>query len=89
LIESAFLDCCPSDDPETYVLAWLAVLRQSDAPPPAAASLVRRLRRDHPAPVSDWQRRLIDLLEFISAHPTPPACRRVPIAFVKLPASKG
>jgi hypothetical protein len=68
LIESAFLGCRPSDDPETYVLAWLALLRQPDAVPRAAASLVRRLRRNHPTPVSDWHRRLIELLDFICAH---------------------
>jgi hypothetical protein len=82
LIESAFLGCRPSYDPETYVLAWLAVLRQREGVPSAAASLVRRLRRNRPAPVSDWQRRLIDLLDFVSAH------RRRPRADVRpLPLS--
>src|SRR5258705_10327619 len=48
LIESAFLGCRPSDDPETYVLAWLAVLRQPDAVPRPAASLVLPFGRVNP-----------------------------------------
>jgi hypothetical protein len=84
LIESAFLGRRPSDDPETYLLAWLAVLRQPDDVPRAAASLVRRLRRIHRAPVSDWQRRLIDLLDFISAHRRRPRADVRPLSLSNL-----
>jgi hypothetical protein len=68
LIETAFRSRHPADDPETYVLAWLAVLRAPDEAPCAAAVLASRLRRLRVGVLSPWQRRLIALLDFVAEH---------------------
>lgn len=68
LIETAFLDRRQADDPETLVLAWLAILPVLNDAPRAAALLALRLQHAHGATLSDWQRRLIALLEFIAMH---------------------
>jgi hypothetical protein len=68
LIETAFLDRNITDDPETYLIAWLAVLEQPDDAPCAAACLANRLQQMCSGPLSDWQRRLIDLLFFVASH---------------------
>jgi hypothetical protein len=68
LIEIAFRDRCPADEPETYVLAWLAVLRAPVDAPCAAAILAERLRRLPICVRSPWQRRLIELLDFVARH---------------------
>lgn len=68
LIETAFRTRHPADDPETYLLAWLAVLsKQADAPH-AARMLAGQLRRLAPCAPSPWQQRLIELLDFVAAH---------------------
>jgi hypothetical protein len=68
LIETAFRDRHPADDPETYVLAWLAVLEAPDDVPCAAAILASRLRGLRVGALSPWQERLIDLLDFVARH---------------------
>jgi hypothetical protein len=68
LIETAYRDRHPEDVPETYVLAWLAILAPPVDTPRAAAKLVARLSRLHTGVRSSWQRRLIELLEFIARH---------------------
>jgi hypothetical protein len=68
LIETAFRDCCPADDPETYVLAWLAVLPATADAPCAAAILAERLKRLPIGVRSPWQRRLSALLDFVACH---------------------
>jgi hypothetical protein len=68
LIETAFRNRCPADDPETYVLAWLAVLRVPADAPCAAAVLASRLRCLSVGVLSPWQRRLIALLDFVARH---------------------
>jgi hypothetical protein len=68
LIESAFRDRRPADDPETYVLAWLSVVGTSADVPRAAVALTERLSRLQLGVRSPWQRRLIKLLAFIAKH---------------------
>jgi hypothetical protein len=68
LIETAFRNRSPVDDPETYVLAWLAVLPAMADAPRAAAILAGRLRRLRVGVPSPWQRRLIVLLDFVARH---------------------
>jgi hypothetical protein len=68
LIEDAFRNRHPADDPETYVLAWLAVLQAPAEAPRAAAILAARLRRLRVGVLSPWQRRLIALLDFVAHH---------------------
>jgi len=68
LIENAFRDRRPADDPETYVLAWLGVLRTPADVPRAEAALAERLSRLQLGVRSPWQRRLFELLEFVARH---------------------
>jgi hypothetical protein len=68
LIETAFRDRRRADDPETYVLAWLALLRPSADVPRAAATLKVRLMRECSGALTPWQRRLIELLSFVARH---------------------
>lgn len=68
LIETAFRDRHPADGPETYVLAWLSVVRTSADVPRAAAALAERLSRLQLGVRSPWQRRLIELLAFVAKH---------------------
>jgi hypothetical protein len=68
LIEKAFRDRRPADDPETYVLAWLSLVRSSAEVPRAAAALAERLSRLRLGVRSPWQRRLIELLTFVAKH---------------------
>lgn len=58
----------PADDPETYVLTWLSVVRASGDVPRAAAALAERLSRLQLRVRSPWQRRLIELLAFVAQH---------------------
>lgn len=67
-IENAFRDRRPADDPETYVLAWLSLVRASADVPRAAAVLAERLSRLQLGVRSPWQRRLIELLAFVAKH---------------------
>jgi hypothetical protein len=68
LIESAFRDRGRADDPETYVLAWLALLRAPADAPWAAATLSGRLMRLRIGTQSAWQRRILELLAFVARH---------------------
>jgi hypothetical protein len=68
LIEDAFRDRHPGEDPETYVLAWLSVVRASADVPRAAAALAERLSRLRLGVRSPWQRRLMELLTFVAKH---------------------
>jgi hypothetical protein len=68
LIETAFRSRHPADDPETYVLAWLAVLRARDDASCAAAALASHLRRLSVGVLSPWQHRLFALLDFVAQH---------------------
>jgi hypothetical protein len=68
LIENAFRDRRPADDPETYLLAWLSLMRASADVPRAAAVLAARLSLLPLGVRSPWQRRLIELLEFVARH---------------------
>jgi hypothetical protein len=68
LIENAFQGRSPADDPETYVLAWLGLLRTPADVPRAAAALAERLSRLKPGVRSPWQRRVIEILEFVATH---------------------
>ena len=68
LIETAFRDRRPADDPETYVLAWLSLMRVCPDVPRAATALAERLSRLQLGVRSPWQRRLIELLAFVAKH---------------------
>jgi hypothetical protein len=73
-IETAF--ACPwrGGDPVTAILAWLAILPPGADPPAAAGRLRQRLRAKTRPPLSQSQKRLLDLLDFVAAHR--PAGRR-------------
>ncbi|MGE0629637.1 MAG: hypothetical protein AB7O43_17650 [Hyphomicrobiaceae bacterium] len=66
-METAFRDGQRADNPETYVLAWLALLQADDAPREAAALKTRLMLLSIDA-LSQWQRRLIELLTFVAGH---------------------
>jgi len=68
LIENAFRDRLSADDPETYVIAWLSLVRASSHVPCAAAALAEHLSRLQLGVRSPWQRRLIELLTFVAKH---------------------
>jgi hypothetical protein len=68
LIETAFRQRCPADDPETYVLAWLIAVGLAADVPRAAGLLAARLSRLRLGVRSPWQRRLLELLHFIARH---------------------
>jgi hypothetical protein len=68
LIQSAFLDGRPADDPETLLLAWLTLLRPPMSAPSAAAELAQHLEQLPVAPLSPWQHRMISLLHFTASH---------------------
>jgi hypothetical protein len=68
VIETAFRSDCCADEPETYVLAWLAILPPSVGAPRAAALLSARLQRLRVGKPSSAQRRLIELLDFVAMH---------------------
>ena len=68
LIETAFRDRRPADDPETFVLAWLSLMRACPDVPRAATALAERLSRLQLGVRSPWQRRLIELLAFVAKH---------------------
>jgi hypothetical protein len=68
LIETAFRDRRPADDPETYVLAWLSLMRRSADVPRAATALAERLSLLPLGVRSPWQHRLIELLKFVAKH---------------------
>jgi hypothetical protein len=68
VIETAFRGRCHADDPETYALAWLALLGASTDAPGAAARLSARLMRYRVGRLSAWQRRMLELLGFIARH---------------------
>jgi hypothetical protein len=72
LIENAFRNPCPADAPETYVLAWFALLDVPAEVPLAAAKLTRHLLRNHSGGLSFWQARLIELLAFVAQHSRSP-----------------
>jgi hypothetical protein len=69
LIENAFMKGDPTDDPETYILAWLAISPQRCDAPAAANTLMRRLLRHPSQSPTRWQMRLLDLLAHIAACP--------------------
>lgn len=73
LIEDAFRDRNPADAPDTYVLAWLALLGAPDDAPRAAAELTTRLLQNHSGGLSFWQARLIELLAFVAQHTRSPS----------------
>lgn len=73
LIEDAFSDRHPADAPETYVIAWLALIAPSTDAPRAASLLVARLIEASGGGLSLWQARLIELLAFVSQHRCPSA----------------
>src|SRR5262249_19093522 len=68
LIETAVRNRCQADDPETYVLAWLALLRGRTDVPWAAAALKARLLHLRISPLSPWQRRIIELLALAARY---------------------
>lgn len=68
LIENAYRERVPADAPETYLLAWLAILPSKADAPRAAASLLHRLVRLQPLARSPWQHRVIELLELVAKH---------------------
>ena len=68
MIETAFRDRCQAEDPETYVLAWLALARARVDAPFAAAALKDRLARLRIGALSPRQRRILELLAFIARH---------------------
>lgn len=68
LIETAFFQRDPIDDPETYLLAWLTVFPRDHSLPQAAARLALRLSQKDQQTLSDWQTHFIELLHFIAAH---------------------
>lgn len=68
LIESAFLGPPPSEDAETVLIAWLAVLPSGTDVPAAAADLAQHLAGQIPTPHSALQCRLLDLLAHVAAH---------------------
>jgi hypothetical protein len=75
LIEDAFRNSCPTDAPETYVLAWFTLLEEPAEAPLAAAKLTRHLLHNHSGGLSFWQARLIELLAFVVQHTRSPTCR--------------
>jgi hypothetical protein len=70
LIETAFRRPSHSDDPETYLLAWLALIGLHRAPR-AASELKQRLLELPLETPTPWQRRLVSLLAFVAAHARP------------------
>jgi hypothetical protein len=68
LIETAFRHRSHADDPETCVLAWLALVRGRTDVPSAAAALKARLTRLRIGTLSAWQRRILELLAFVARH---------------------
>lgn len=68
LLEITFLDGAGTDDPETVVLAWLAILPNGLDPPDAARRLHRRLTTLAPERLTPQQARLLSLLDLIAAH---------------------
>lgn len=68
LLETAFRERQLADDPETYVLAWLALMRVPEGALRAAAALAQRLSDLQLGVRSPWQRRLIELLNFIARY---------------------
>ena len=74
LIEDAFRDPFPRDAPETYVLAWFALLEEPAEAPLAAAKLIMHLLRNRSGDLSFWQARLIELLAFVARHTRSPTC---------------
>jgi len=67
-IETAFRHRCHADDPETYLLAWLALVRTHTDVPAAAAALRARLTHLPIGTLSLWQRRTLKLLAFVARH---------------------
>lgn len=69
IVETAF---CRGDgvltDPETVIIAWLAVLPGRTDTALAAASVLARLARTRTEPLSPRQWRLLDLLGHIGSH---------------------
>jgi hypothetical protein len=72
LIEDAFRNPFPRDAPETYVLAWFALLEEPAEAPLAAAKLIMHLLRNRSGDLSFWQARLIELLAFVAQHTRSP-----------------
>jgi hypothetical protein len=68
LIETAFRHRWHADDPETYVLAWLALVRTHTDASFAAAALKARLTHLRIGPLSHRQCRILELLAFAARH---------------------
>lgn len=58
--------------PETFVLAWLALIERPNAPL-AASNLIARLLQQHTGRLSFLQARLIELLAFVAQHSRSPS----------------
>jgi predicted oxidoreductase len=74
LIEAYFAERCYGEhEPDTVVIAWLSVLPADIEPALAARSLMARLKAAAAECLSVRQRRLLDLLLYVSRHGrTPP-----------------
>jgi hypothetical protein len=76
LIEAYFAERCYREhEPDTVVIAWLSVLPAGIEPALAASSLMARLEAAAAECLSARQRRLLDLLRYVSRHGgTPSGC---------------